>query len=55
VRIKDAAGKCFDIYVDHRLDSRTPGAFYLRHYPGKPGSLRVINQRDFQRKIGVIQ
>jgi hypothetical protein len=53
--ITDAEGKKFDIYVDHRIGSSTPGAIYLRAYPGKPQSVRVLNREEFERKIGVFK
>src|ERR1051325_9278627 len=54
-KIIDAEGKHFDIYIDHGIGSLMPGAIYLRAYPGKPGSVRVLNQREFERKIGVFK
>jgi len=54
-KITDAEGKQFDIYIDHRIGSPTPGAIYLRAYPDKPQSVRVLNQREFERKIGVFK
>jgi len=33
VKIRDAEGKQFDVYIDHRINSRTLGAIYLRAYP----------------------
>jgi len=54
-KITDAEGNHFDIYIDHRIDSPTPGAIYLRAYPDKPQSVRVLNQREFERKIGVFK
>jgi hypothetical protein len=50
-RITDAKGKEFAVYVDRRIGSRTPGAIYLIDYPGSPNSVRVVNERDFRRKI----
>jgi len=54
-KITDAEGNHFDIYIDHRIDSPTRGAIYLRAYPDKPQSVRVLNQREFERKIGVFK
>jgi hypothetical protein len=53
IKIRDATGKDFEVYFDHRIGSKTPGAIYLFAYPGKPHSVRVLNQRDFLRKIHV--
>jgi hypothetical protein len=49
--IRDATGKQFDVYVDHRIGSPTPGAIYLHAYPGEPGSVRIVDQREFKHKI----
>ena len=54
-KITDAEGKHFGIYIDHRIGSPAPGAIYLRAYPDKPQSVRVLNQREFERKIGVFK
>jgi len=60
-KITDAAGKKFDVYVDHRLVSDGAGGFaqdkgsgdiYLLAYPGNSNSVRVINQHEFRKKIG---
>lgn len=54
-KITDAEGKHFDIYIDHRIGSLTPGSIYLYAYPDKPHSVRVLNQLEFERKIGVFR
>ena len=51
IKITDAECNKFDVYVDHRIETRTPNALYLFAYPGKSNSLRVVNQREFKRKI----
>jgi hypothetical protein len=53
IKITDAAGKTFDIYIDHRVHTKTPRAVYLNAYPGESNSVQVINQREFERKIGI--
>jgi len=53
IKIRDSTGKEFDVYVDHRIGSKTPGAIYLFAYPQTPHSVRVLNQRDFLRKLDV--
>jgi hypothetical protein len=52
IKITDAEGQKFDVYIDHRIDTKTPGAIYLIDYPGKSNSVRVVNQGDFRQKIG---
>jgi hypothetical protein len=53
VTIRDAAGKHFDVYFDHRINSPAPGAIYLYALPGKHGSVRVVDKREFERKLGI--
>ena len=55
IKITDAKGKKFDVYIDHRIDSPTPGAIYLNAYPGKPDSVLVLDQKDFRKKIGALE
>jgi hypothetical protein len=50
-KITDAEGKTFEIYIDHRIGSKTPGAIYLIDYPGTRKSVRVMNEGDFRHKI----
>ena len=52
ITITDAAGQKFDVYIDHRLDTKTPGAIYLIDYPGKSDSVRIVDEQDFKKKIG---
>src|SRR5882757_1061670 len=47
IKITDAEGKIVEVYIDHRIDSKTPGAIYLNAYPGGTNSVRVANQREF--------
>jgi len=49
--VKDASGKTFDIYVDHRLTTKTPGAIYLLAYPADRGSIRIQNEAEFRQKV----
>src|SRR5262245_10386592 len=42
IKITDAEGRKFDVYVDHRIGSTTPGAIYLNEYPGKSNSVMVV-------------
>ena len=49
--VKDATGMTFDIYVDNRLGTKTPGAIYLFAYPRERQSVRVENQSDFSEKV----
>jgi ABC-type Fe3+-hydroxamate transport system substrate-binding protein len=55
IKITDAEGRTFDIYIDHRLFTKTPGAIYLNAYPDTTNSVRVLNQQDFTRKIGAFE
>jgi len=52
VKITDATGQKFDVYIDHRIDTKTPGAIYLLDYPGKSNSVPVVNLRDLKQRIG---
>jgi hypothetical protein len=49
----DAKGRKFDYYIDHRLSSKTPGAIYLRDYPGRWRSVRVHNEAKFREVLGM--
>jgi hypothetical protein len=55
IKIRDATGQKFDIYIDHRIGTKTSGAIYLFDYPDKPGSVRVLNDREFREKVGVFE
>jgi hypothetical protein len=54
-RFTDAKGRTFDFYIDHRLLTETPGAIYLIAYPGATNSVRVLDQKDFTKKIGALK
>jgi hypothetical protein len=49
----DAKGRKFDYYIDHRLNTKTPGAIYLRDYPGRWRSVRVRNEAEFKEVLRV--
>ena len=49
--IKDAAGKSFDVFIDYRLGTKTPGAIYLVAYPGEAHSVRVTNEIEFRKRV----
>jgi hypothetical protein len=52
IRIVDADGKRFDVYVDHRLDrERQWGTIYLNGYPDTKKSIRLSKQREFKDSI----
>ena len=51
IKLTDATGREFDVYIDHRIGTTTPGAFYLFDYPGKPHSVQVRDEHDFFQKI----
>jgi hypothetical protein len=52
VPIRDAKGKEFTLFIDHRMESPTPGTIYLNAYPGERGSVRVHETAEFKRKVG---
>lgn len=58
IKITDAEGKKFDVYLDRRLSPDGSGGFpstngiYLMAYPGHSNSVRVVNEQDFKKKIG---
>jgi len=52
IKIKDADGKHFDIFIDHRIGTKTPGVIYLIAYPGESKSVRVLEQHSFKQNIG---
>jgi hypothetical protein len=55
IKITDAEGKTFDIYIDHRIDSKTPGAIYLNAYPEETNSVKILSQQEFIQKIGTFE
>ena len=52
VPIRDTDGKERTLFIDHRMESPTPGAIYLNAYPGEHGSVRVHDTAEFKRKVG---
>lgn len=52
VLIRDAKGREFVVFIDHRIHGPTPGAIYLNAYPNRPNSIRVRNEPEFKRKVG---
>ena len=52
IPIRDAAGREYDVYIDHRLESPTPGTIYVNGYPGMSNSIRVLDAVGFRRKVG---
>ena len=58
IKITDAEGKKFDVYIDCRLFPDGLGGIYntngiyLMAYPGDSNSVRVVNEQDFMKKIG---
>jgi hypothetical protein len=50
--IKDAHGKSFDVYIDHRLGKQDSwGVAYLDAYPDTEGSVRLIDQAAFKLRV----
>jgi hypothetical protein len=52
VPIRDATGKEFLLFIDHRIESPTPGAIYLNAYPTERHSVRVRDVPEFKKKVG---
>jgi len=58
IKITDAEGKKFDVYIDGRHFPDGTGGYsstsgiYLMAYPGRSNSVRVVNEQDFKKKIG---
>jgi len=52
ILIHDARGRAFHIFIDHRIDSPTPGKIYLNAYPGESNRVRVLHQGEFKQKVG---
>ena len=55
IGIRDAKGRGFTYFVDHRLGGSTPGAIYLNAYPGESNSIRVLDVRDFNETVGNLE
>jgi len=49
--MRDATGKIFDVYVDHHLGTKTPGAIYLFAHPTERGSVCVKNEAEFRKIV----
>jgi hypothetical protein len=52
-RIKDAKGRTFDIFIDYRLGTKTPGAVYLNGEPGDPKGELFTNGAAIKQMLGV--
>jgi hypothetical protein len=52
IPILDARGRAFDIYIDYRIGTQSPGAIYVNNYPGLSNSVRILDVSDFKRKVG---
>jgi hypothetical protein len=52
IRITDAEGKTFDVYIAHRFSKQAEwGAVYLNAYPGTANSVRVRDQDRFKQIV----
>jgi hypothetical protein len=51
IKATDAEGKKFDIYLDHRISSPSPGKVYLKAHPGGSNTVFVVDQTGFREKI----
>jgi hypothetical protein len=50
-RFTDAKGREFKFYIDHRYQTKTPGAIYLNAHPNTPGSVLVTNEAEFRQRL----
>lgn len=55
VRLFDANGRSFLVYVDHQIGSPTPGAIYLHAYRGERNSVRVLDEPYFKSIVGDLE
>ncbi len=53
-RFTDAKGRVIDYYIDHRIDTKTPGDIYLYQYPDEHfwSYVRIKNKAAFIQKFG---
>lgn len=51
--IKDATGRTFSVFIDYRLQTKTPGAVYLNGEPGDPRSILITNGPAFKKMLGL--
>ena len=51
--IKDAKGRTFDVFIDYRLGTKTPGAVYLNGKPGDPKSVLITNGAAIKQMLKV--
>jgi hypothetical protein len=52
-RFKDASGRTFDVFIDYRLGTKSPGAVYLNGRPGDLKSVRFTNGVVIKQMLGV--
>ena len=50
---KDAKGRMFQIFIDYRLGTKTPGAVYLGGEPGDPKAVFITNGAAIKQMLGV--
>ncbi len=55
VRLLDAKGRSFLVYVDYQIGSPTPGAIYLHAYRGERKSVRVLDEPHFKSIVGDLE
>ncbi len=51
-KITDAKGRDFKLFVDHRLQTKTPGEIYLYAYPGRTNSVPIKKSATFRQILG---
>lgn len=54
-KIRDARGRLFDIFIDNRLGTKTPGAVYLGGEPGDPKAVLITNGAAIKQMLGARQ
>jgi hypothetical protein len=52
-KIKDAQGRTFDVFIDYRLGTKSPGTVYLNGNPGDPKAVLFTNGAALKQMLGV--
>jgi len=58
IKLMDAKGKKFDIFIDHRISVTSsgefqtePGTIYLNAYPARSNAVLVVDQEGFKNNV----
>jgi hypothetical protein len=51
--VRDAKGRSFSVFIDYRLQTKSPGAVYLNGEPDRPGSLLITNGTALRQMLGL--